>query len=201
MSTTRHCSHLTRAAILAFAAVVGLNPVCAASPESEKAASATQQQVRFLGLQTTLPSRWQRVDPSSTMRLAQFVAPGHERGQSAELIFYYFGAGQGGTPEANIVRWRSQFQDADGAPPVPEVTRFDVSGMPVARVKLQGSYARGIGAGPGGAGKPNQTLLVALLQTPRGQVTIQLHGDTPLIDALEPEFDRMLRKIAPASIP
>lgn len=200
MSTNRHRRSAVGAAILACAAVVGLNPSFAASPASEKPASATQQQVRFLGLQTTLPSGWQRVDPSSSMRLVQFVVAGHERGQSAELVFYYFGAGQGGTPEANIVRWRSQFQDADGAPSVPEVTRFNVSDMPITRVKLQGSYARGVGAGPGGTGKPNQTLLVALLQTPRGQVTIQLHGDTPLIDTLEPEFDRMLREIAPASI-
>jgi hypothetical protein len=123
--------------------------------------------------------------------------PGSQRGQSAELIVYYFGAGQGGTPQANIARWKSQFRTANGTPSTPQVVRFEVSGLPVTRVKLQGSYARGIGTGPGGTGKPDQTLIAALLQTPQGQVTIQLHGDTTLINALEPDFDRMLRKVAP----
>ena len=67
------------------------------------------------------------------------------------------------------------------------------------RVKLQGNYARGIGAGPAGPGMPDQTLIAAMLQTPQGQITIQLHGDTSLIDAWEPEFDRMLRSITPLS--
>lgn len=183
---------------LVFVLVFGLAPLPAVSQESATL-FATPQQIRFLGQQTTVPSDWQQVDPSSSMRLLQFVVPGNRRGQSAELIFYYFGAGQGGTAEANIARWRSQFRRTDGSPSSPEVTRFDVSDMPVTRVKLHGSYARGIGAGPRGAGKPNQTLLAALLQTPRGQVTIQLHGDTPLIDTLEPDFDRMLQGIAPAS--
>ena len=56
-------------------------------------------------------------------------------------------------------------------------------------------------AGPGGTGKPDQTLLAAMLQTPRGQVTIQLHGDTPLIDTVEAAFDRMLRRVEPLSPP
>ena len=196
MASTHRRHFGPSAASLALIAIVGLGPFSALAEESATPA-ATQQQVRFLGLQTTLPSDWRRVEPSSSMRLAQFVVPGHERGQSAELVFYYFGVGQGGTPKANIARWRSQFRGTDGAPSTPEVTRFDVSEMPVTRVKLNGSYARGIGAGPGGTGKPNQTLLAALVQTPRGQVTIQLHGDTPLISKFEPDFDRMLQKIGP----
>lgn len=198
MSNTSHRPSLLNTASLAFAAVVGLSPSFA-TPQEPAILPEEQQHVSFLGLQTVLPLNWHRVDPSSSMRLVQFIVPGDDGGRSAELIFYYFGTGQGGTPEANITRWQSQFHRTDGAPSTPEVVRFDVSDMPVTRVKLQGSYARGIGTGPGGAGKPNQTLLAALLQTPRGQVTIQLHGDTPLVDSLEAEFDRMLRKIAPAS--
>ena len=199
MSETRYRRFGIGIASFVLAAVVGLGPVSAVSRESATPAPGAQQQVRFLDLQTTLPSDWQRVDPSSSMRLLQFVVPGRQRGRSAELIFYYFGIGQGGTPQANIARWQSQFRGTDGAPSTPEVKSFDVSGIPVTRVKLQGSYARGIGAGPSGTGKPNQTLLAALLQTSRGQVTIQLHGDTPVIDTLEPDFDRMLRRIAPPS--
>ena len=199
MSTTCHRRSSIGAASLVFVAVVGLGPFSAVSQDSATLVAQAQQQVRFLGLQTALPSDWQQVDPSSSMRLVQFVVPGNKPGQSAELIFYYFGVGQGGTPQANIVRWQSQFRAADGTPPTPQVVGSEVSGLPVTRVKLQGSYARGIGAGSGGTGKPDQTLIAALLQTPQGQVTIQLHGDTSLIDALEPDFDRMLHDIAPLS--
>lgn len=199
MSKTCYRRSSISATSLALVAVVGLGPLPAV-PQGSVAQVPAEQRVRFLGLQTEIPSDWQQVAPSSSMRLVQFLAPGNDLGQSAELIFYFFGAGQGGTPEANITRWRSQFHSTDGAPAIPEVTRFNVSDMPVTRVKLQGSYARGIGAGPSGTGKPNQTLLAALLQTPRGQVTIQLHGDTPLIDMLAPDFDRMLLSITPVSL-
>jgi hypothetical protein len=182
-----------------FVTAVCLGSFSAAPQGWATPVAEARQQVRFLDLQTVLPSDWQQVDPSSSMRLLQFVVPGDKQGQSAELIFYYFGAGQGGTPQANIARWQSQFHAANGLPSTPQVVRFEVSGLPVTRVKLQGSYARGIGAGPGGTGKPDQTLIAALLRTPQGQVTIQLHGDTSLIDALEPDFDRMLHDIAPLS--
>ncbi|MDJ0740578.1 MAG: hypothetical protein QNJ91_12730 [Gammaproteobacteria bacterium] len=196
MPITQQRRSVMQLAALAWLAVIG--PGLHGAPADESASAAEpQQQVQFLGLQTALPGDWQRRDPSSSMRLMQFVVPGNAPGQSAELIFYYFGAGQGGTPEANITRWRSQFRAADGAPSMADVVRFDVEDIPITRVKLQGRYARGIGAGPGGGGKPNQTLLAAMLQTPRGQVTIQLHGDTPLIDSIEAAFDRMLRRVEP----
>lgn len=199
MSKTYHRRTSIGAASLVFVAVVGLGPFSAVSQDSAALVAGAQQQVRFLDMQTALPSDWQQVDPSSSMRLLQFVVPGNKRGHSAELIFYYFGVGQGGTPQANIARWQSQFHAANGTPSTPQVVGFEVSGLPVTRVKLQGSYARGIGAGPGGTGKPDQTLIAALLQTPQGQVTIQLHGDTSMVNRLEADFDRMLHDIAPLS--
>lgn len=169
----------------------------AGDPADQHASSAAV--VRFLDLQAVVPSGWLRTQPASAMRLAQFSAASPDGSQSAELVFYYFGPGQGGTPDANIARWRSQFHDAGGIAPEPAVRQFAVSGMAVTRVKLQGSYARGIGAGPGGTGKPGQTLIAAMLQTPRGQVTIQLHGDTALVDAFEAGFDGMLQGIEPTT--
>jgi hypothetical protein len=160
-------------------------------------AASQRQAVDFLGLRTSLPSGWHRTEPTSSMRLAQYSVDGNGKDQSAELIFYYFGRGQGGTAEANIARWQSQFRGPDGTAPQPAVSNLEVSGMPLTRVRLQGSYARRIGVGPGGTGKPDQTLIAALLQTPEGQVTIQLHGDTRLVDSLEPDFDDMLLGIVP----
>ena len=185
------------ATILVVVPFVVLSSVQGAAADRSDQAVAQRQAVDFLGLRASLPSGWHRTEPTSSMRLAQYTVRGHENDQSAELIFYYFGRGQGGTPGANIARWQSQFRGPDGTTPQPVVSNLEVSGMPLTRVKLQGSYARGIGTGPGGAGRPGQTLIAALLQTPEGQVTIQLHGDTRLVDALEPDFDDMLLGIVP----
>ncbi len=155
------------------------------------------KELQFLGLVTHVPKVWNQAAPSSSMRLAQFATQDEAGKQTAELIFYYFGPGQGGSAEANIARWRSQFHRADGTLPEPRISKLSPSGLPITRVRLQGSYARGIGAGPGGTGKPDQTLVAALLQTHKGLVTIQLHGDTVLVDTLEAGFDAMLDAIKP----
>lgn len=168
--------------------------VTAAEPQTETAALAGPD-VRFLDLQSTMSAGWQAVTPSSSMRLAQFSIRDAERGGEAETIFYYFGRGQGGSIDNNVARWRSQFRDDRGQMPEAGIRRFDVAGMAVTVAHIQGRYARGIGAGPGGEGKPGQTLLAALVETHAGTVIIQLHGDTPLVDDLEPGFIAMLKAI------
>lgn len=170
--------------------------VFSAAAEPPAGAQAGRQAVTFLDLQTSLDGSWQSATPTSSMRLAQYAQ--QDGGLTAELIVYYFGPRQGGSAEANIARWRAQFRASDGGEVQPQVVSSEVAGMPLTRVKLQGSYARAIGIGNGGPGKPDQTLLAALLGTPRGQVTIQLHGDSALVASLEPDFDRMLAQIRPA---
>jgi hypothetical protein len=67
--------------------------------------------------------------------------------------------------EANIARWQSQFTSPDGQPVKPILQHLTVSGMPVTTVELTGSYARSVGMGPQSAPRPDQTLLVALVET------------------------------------
>lgn len=186
-----------RAAMLVV--VLGHGP--AFSGELPEPVSENSRTVEFLGLRTSLSDRWQVVQPRSSMRLAQFRLGGVGHAESAELIFYYFGAGQGGTPQANISRWTSQFSDDRGAAIEPRVKAFHAGGMPVTQVVLTGRYARGIGAGPGGAGQPGQTLIAAMLQTARGQVTIQLFGDSHLVAEMKDDFDGMLHRFGPAGDP
>lgn len=181
-----------------LAAVVG-RPAFAAAGDRVEQTVPPAQTVRFVGLEAPVPPGWRRSTPTSTMRLAQFAYASGDDRLAAELIFYYFGPRQGGSAEANIARWRSQFRAADGSAPQPRIDQLTAAGHPITRVKLEGSYARGVGAGPGGTGRPGQTLVAALVQTPQGQVTIQLHGDTVLVDRLEAGFDDMLRGIRPHS--
>lgn len=82
-----------------------------------------------------------------------------------------------GSVEANVDRWRSQFSRPDGQPVQPRVEPLRVNGLTATLVELQGSYARQVGMSSGVAGKPDQTLLAVVVETPHGNLTFQLHGD------------------------
>jgi hypothetical protein len=67
--------------------------------------------------------------------------------------------------------------------------------MPVTWVALEGRYARGAGTGPQGAGAPNQSLRVAVLETPRGNLFFQLWGDRAAVAKQEGSFRLMVRSL------
>ncbi|MFO1352072.1 MAG: hypothetical protein U1F68_15900 [Gammaproteobacteria bacterium] len=145
-----------------------------------------------------VPSAWLAEQPSSSMRLAQFRIPAADTGD-AELVVFYFGPGQGGTADANIARWRSQFSGAGGAPVTPTVHAYSVAGMAVTEVELQGNYARGVGVGPVGTAKADQTLLAAIVESPQGKLFVQLHGPTPTVTKQRDAFEHFVRDMRPAT--
>jgi hypothetical protein len=130
------------------------------------------------------------------MRTLQFRA-GQGDPDGAEFIVYYFGPGQGGSLEANLARWRSQFTAPDGGPAQPVVTELD-SALPATLVELEGSYARGVGMGPAGDALPKRMLLAGLVETPRGNLYPQLHGPADLVRGLKPAFVAFMRELQPA---
>src|SRR5262252_9097746 len=82
------------------------------------------------GLHWTAPAGW-KAGPPQTMRAATYAveaAPG-DTAQS-ECVVYFFGAGQGGSIEANIERWKSQFTSA-GKPAVAVVSKHAARGIPM----------------------------------------------------------------------
>ena len=168
---------------------VGSEPLPAASPPpSSKTAS-----VRLLDLTAQVPETWVAQQPSSSMRLAQFRVPGKAGSEDAELVVFYFGQGQGGSAEANIARWQSQFSIPDGKPVNASIQRFKVGGMSATSVELTGSYARTLGMEAAGAPVPDQTLLAAILETPKGNLFFQLHGPKALVAANREAFLSMVR--------
>jgi hypothetical protein len=148
-----------------------------------------------LHLTAPVPTGWVSQPPASSMRLAQFQVPGGSGHGDAEAIFFYFGQGQGGSVEANTARWQSQFTSPDGKPVKPNVEHLKVSGMPVTTVELTGTYARGMGMGPAGPPQPDQSLLVAVLETAQGNLHIQMHGPRATVAANRDAFLAMVRGI------
>ncbi len=154
---------------------------------------ATAQAAKFSALGYTAPvsPQWQAQAPSSQYRLAQYRVAG--RDGDAELVVFYFGKGQGGSVAANIQRWTSQFTTADGRAVAPKTEVLKVGDLPVTLVELNGSYARGVGSGPQGEPRPGQTLLVAIVETIAGNITIQLFGPRSTVAAERRHFDSLVR--------
>src|SRR5690348_1474442 len=85
--------------------------LAAALPGLSAADNATQFKVSEFTF--TRPAKWPalEIDPAmASMRKAQLRVPG-ENGAEGEVVFYYFGQGQGGNAQANVQRWFGQFQE------------------------------------------------------------------------------------------
>ena len=161
---------------------------------------ADNQSVRFRDMSAEIPADWVAGEPSSTMRRLQFSLPGANGGEGAELVVYYFGPGQGGTLEANIARWASQFSGPDGAGVEPVITPLSGT-MPATLVELTGSYARGVGIGPTGDALPDRTLLAGVVETPSGNLYPQLHGPAGLVARQRDAFIAFIESIRADTAP
>jgi len=76
------------------------------------------------------------------MRAATYAvaaAPGDKA--AAECGVYFFGAGQGGTVEANIERWKSQFRAPGGKPAAAEVAARKVRDLTITTIDTSGDYS------------------------------------------------------------
>ncbi|MES2130654.1 MAG: hypothetical protein V4463_25560 [Pseudomonadota bacterium] len=149
------------------------------------AAGAAPSKLQIQGYSAAVPAGWVAQEPSSSMRVAQFALPGTK---DAEVAAFFFPPGQGGNHEANILRWSSQFFGADGKAGKPTVSTHKAGDTEVTLVELKGKYARGIGMGQQGDAKANQTLLVAMVETPVGRITLQIYGPTKQVTAQRANF-------------
>ncbi|MCG6898082.1 MAG: hypothetical protein LJE61_08600 [Thiocapsa sp.] len=159
--------------------------------------ASADQTVAFLDFESGVPDDWVAEPPKSQMRQVQFRIPAAE-GEGAEFVVYYFGSGQGGTLEANIERWKSQFQGPDGTPVEPEVSEIGTEAIPATLVQLRGSYGRSVGMGPSDEVLADRMLLAGLVETPQGNLYPQLHGPAELVASQREGFIAFVRGIRPA---
>ena len=91
----------------------------------------------------TMPADWTNEPPANVMRQAQYRVAGS--GGDGQCVVYYFGAGQGGGPQANAERWADQFEQPDGrsSREVLVTQTAEVAGMPVLMVEVTGTYKEG----------------------------------------------------------
>jgi hypothetical protein len=138
--------------------------------------TATPQAVTLLEYKASPPAGWQSRTPASTSRLAEFVKRNTAAHDSVELIVYYFGASQGGGVDANVARWTAQFNGPGRAEVKPRVTTLKDARFKTTEVELEGAYARAIGMGDPANAIPGQALLASIVETPRGNLYVQMFG-------------------------
>lgn len=144
------------------------------------------------GLQWTAPGGW-KSEGTRPMRAATYViAPAAGDADSAECAVYFFGAGQGGSVEANIERWKGQFHQG-GKPAEAKVSKRTVHGLPVTLIESAGDYT-GMG-GPMAASKTVKSgyrLLGAIIEGPGGNVFVKFAGPAKTIGANQKNFDSLV---------
>jgi len=133
-------------------------------------------------LQFDAPDDWQAQPPSNAMRKAQYVLPrATGDGEDGELIVFYFGAGEGGSVQANLQRWRAMFQAPDGQA-LPEDAgsheEFDVGGLKVSVLDVTGRYAPSpmMPGAPARAPADNHRMIAAVVTTAQGPYFFKATG-------------------------
>jgi hypothetical protein len=147
------------------------------------------------GIRWTAPAGWKAEGPRPMRAATYTIAPVPGDAAGAECVVNFFGAGQGGDVAANVERWKSQVQGADGKPAPAKVEKRTVRGVSVTIIDSSGSYT-GMG-GPMAAAKAvaGYRLLGAIVEGPGGNVFFKLTGPAKTIAAQQKNFDQLLASI------
>lgn len=176
----------------------GLAPPSAASnvPHAAQGRAA-------LALQFEAPSSWVAEQPASSMRAAQYRLP-RAPGDAAdgELVLFYFGPGSGGGVDANLQRWRSQFQGPNGQALPASAGSTEVitssAGLKVTVLEVQGTYAPpAMGPRvPAREPAPGFALLGAVVESPKGPWFFKATGPSATIKSQRDAFREMLLAVS-----
>jgi hypothetical protein len=146
------------------------------------------------GLKWTAPEGWKSQGPRP-MRAATYLVPAASGDtEGAECVVYFFGAGQGGSIEANLERWKGQMLGPGGKPADAKIEKRTVNGLPLTTIAAEGEYT-GM-AGPTSAVKSanaHYRLLGAIVEGPGGNVFVKFTGPARTIAAGQAKFELLLK--------
>lgn len=137
------------------------------------------------GLKWTAPSGWTSKG-SAPMRAATYEVG------DAECVVYFFGQGQGGSVEANLARWGSQFT-VNGQPAPAKTARKTIHGLNVTTMDASGTYvATGGMAMTPQPPKSDYRMLAAIVEGPGGNIFIKFTGPIKTVSANAAKFDALV---------
>jgi len=130
------------------------------------------------------PASWKKEQPTSTMRKAQFSTG------ETEIVFFYFGGGQGGGTQANVDRWLGQFQEPEGVSSSSEEVGKEKT--KITTVAAKGTYMSGPPFGKK-TPKSGYALRGAIIELSDGPVFAKMTGPAKEVTAATSSFDTMVR--------
>lgn len=145
----------------------------------------------------TMPAEWTNEPPANVMRQAQYRVSGPAG--DGQCVVYYFGAGQGGGPEANAQRWADQFEQPDGrsSREVLVTERSEAGGLPVLLVEVAGTYKEGGTMMTGGPQtlNPGYMLMAAIVEGPDANWFFKFTGPEETVRANAEQFQALVDSI------
>lgn len=145
------------------------------------------------GLKWMPPTGW-KTEGARPMRAATYtIPPAAGDTASAECVVYFFGAGQGGSVQANLDRWKGQILAPGGKPSNAKIARRTIHGLSVTTIDASGDYT-GMGGpmAPSKSVQNNYRLLGAIFEGPAGNVFIKFTGPAKTIAASAAKFEQLL---------
>jgi hypothetical protein len=123
--------------------------------------------------------------------VAEYVVPGRDGADQARITV----SQAGGSLDANIARWKSQFRAAGGESVEPTLDTIEAAGMKITLVEIAGEYA-----GMSGSYTPDQLFIAAIVPTQPQQTFIRFVGPSKTVEANRQDFRAMiegLEKVEP----
>ena len=143
------------------------------------------------------PPEWIVEKPSSNMRVAEYKLPKAETdSEDGSLVLYFFGTNQGGSVQANLDRWISQIEQADGSASKAKakLETFTVNNLKISTIDLSGTYVAETAPGSGVRhNKPDYRLRAAIIETPKGAYYVKLFGPTKTLTRWDKSFNDYLQ--------
>ena len=134
------------------------------------------------------PVTWQWIPSTSAMRKAELRA--ENPGGRADVVFFHFGPGQGGSVQANVERWLGQFEEPVEALNAQTAVE-EAGGTRVTFLQAAGTYLAGL-PGQQPTPQPGFAMRGAILENPGGDVYVRMTGPQAAVEAAAQEFDAMI---------
>ena len=146
------------------------------------------------GITWKMPAAW-KAEAARPMRAATYEVPAAKGDtEGAECGVFFFGNGQGGSVQANLDRWVSQFEGAKK----PEPKKEKIAGLEATRVELEGTYHQPNMMQPGSppTAHAGYKLVAVIVEAPQGAVFFKLSGPKKTVDAAAAEFTKMVKGLS-----
>lgn len=152
-------------------------------------------------VQWQIPDSWKKVETSSRLKIpkVEFRIPGSNG--TARMKAFYFGPGQGGSVDANLNRWKGQFEAGKGRKKLePERSSKTVNGIEVHTLDVTGTFSPSMPRGKQRGATPGTRMLAAIAKVEGKKVFFKLVGPKQTVRAAKSDFDAFVSSLKPVAM-